>query len=57
MFTSIVLNMDRMIFQFDLVDITGSWNVTVFFDDAGKVLGIELDKLYRMEYEVTSILP
>ena len=49
--------MDRMIFQFDLVDITGSWNVTVFFDDAGKVLGIELDKLYRMEYEVTSILP
>ncbi|KAJ8428449.1 hypothetical protein Cgig2_024110 [Carnegiea gigantea] len=41
----------RMIFQFDLVDITGSWNVTLFSDDASKVLGIEPDKLYRMEYE------
>ncbi|KAJ8427112.1 hypothetical protein Cgig2_030274 [Carnegiea gigantea] len=41
----------KMIFQFDLVDITGSWNVTLFSDDASKVLSIEPDKLYRMEYE------
>ncbi|KAJ8452435.1 hypothetical protein Cgig2_000024 [Carnegiea gigantea] len=46
----------RMIFQFDLVDITGSWNVMLFFDNASKVLGIESEKLYRMEYEVTSKL-
>ncbi|KAJ8438208.1 hypothetical protein Cgig2_001926 [Carnegiea gigantea] len=51
MFTSIVLNMNKMIFQFDLVDITGSWKVTLFSDDASKVLGIKADKLYRMEYE------
>ncbi|KAJ8441513.1 hypothetical protein Cgig2_026314 [Carnegiea gigantea] len=44
----------RMIFQFDLVDITGSWNVTLFSDDASKVLGIEADKLYGMEYEYHS---
>ncbi|KAJ8420814.1 hypothetical protein Cgig2_030565 [Carnegiea gigantea] len=56
MFTSIVLNMNKMIFQFDLVDITGSWNATLFSDDASKVLGIKADKLYRMEYEVTSRL-
>ncbi|KAJ8434493.1 hypothetical protein Cgig2_021449 [Carnegiea gigantea] len=42
--------MNRMTFQFDLVDITRSWNVTLFSDNASKVLGIEADKLYRMEY-------
>ncbi|KAJ8419424.1 hypothetical protein Cgig2_033642 [Carnegiea gigantea] len=46
-----MLNMDKMIFQFDLVDITGSWNIKLFSDDASKVLSIEGDKLYRMEYE------
>ena len=48
--------MDKMIFQFDLVDITGSRNVTLLSDDASKVLGVEPEKLYKMEYEVTYTL-
>ncbi|KAJ8438687.1 hypothetical protein Cgig2_011870 [Carnegiea gigantea] len=47
--------MDMMIFPFDLVDITGLWNVALFSDDASKVLSIEPDKLYRMEYESSQI--